>query len=174
VSAGRQTTLLVPVPEAEPLLGPHLAAWEPPRTSGIPAHVSVLYPFVSADEVDSRLLERLARLLSGHRPFDVVFVRTGRFPGESLVYLVPVPAAPFVSLTRAVWDAFPECPPYGGANDPIVPHLTAFRSPDAALLDRVEAELRAALPISSRAGEVWLMAEHAHGRWRERARLALG
>ena len=41
-----------------------------------------------------------------------------------MVYLAPEPAAPFVALTEAVGAEFPGFPPYGGAFDEVVPHLT--------------------------------------------------
>ena len=50
------------------------------------------------------------------------FERTGRFPG--VVWLAPEPAEPFIALTELLAAAFPDHPPYEGAHDEIVPHLT--------------------------------------------------
>ena len=40
------------------------------------------------------------------------------------VYLAPSPAAPFRQLTHELFRRFPEHPPYGGAFDDVVPHLS--------------------------------------------------
>ena len=72
----------------------------------------------------------------------------------------PEPAEPFRHLTRAVWAAFPDFPPYGGAFDGSVPHLTlAERAPgQAGELEAVEAAVRPELPLSQRIDHVLLVA----------------
>ncbi len=48
--------------------------------------------------------------------FDCAFGRREWF-GEDVPWLAPEPDEPFRDLTAAVWRAFPEQPPYGGAFD---------------------------------------------------------
>ena len=105
-------------PELEELRQHH----DPMAPLGVPAHVTLLYPFLPSAELTPAVRRRIARLTRGVRPFDAGFERTGRFPG--VVWLAPEPAEPFVALTELLAAAFPDHPPYGGAHDEIVPHLS--------------------------------------------------
>jgi 2'-5' RNA ligase len=140
----------------------------------VPAHVTVLYPFVTPESLDDAHVRRLTRLFDDVAPFDFVLRRIGWF-GEKVVYLAPEPAAPFVALTEGVVREFPQHAPYGGAFDEIVPHLTiGDRGPVAELRSAADA-VAPALPIRGRATEVWLMVgSSAPGAWRVHTRFALG
>jgi 2'-5' RNA ligase len=142
-------------------------------SSGVPAHVTILFPFVPASEIDDALLGDLEPLFARFAAFDVELRRTDRFPG--VLYLAPEPAAPFVSLTEAVMTAYPDFPPYGGVFESIVPHLTAAEG-DVHTLARAEAEIRELLPIGAQVRDVVLLEELEAdpSRWRARARFALG
>ena len=59
----------------------------------------------------------------------------GRFP--TVVYLAPEPSEPFDRLTEAIDARFPDFPPYAGAFDGVIPHLTITESA-AAPLDDIE------------------------------------
>ena len=142
-------------------------------SSGVPAHVTILFPFVPATEIDDRLLGDLGSLFSRFAAFGVEFRDTDRFPG--VLDLAPEPAAPFLSLTEAVVGEYPEFPPCGGVLDSIVPHLTAAEG-DAQVLGRAEAEIRSWLPITAHVHDVLLLeeVEPDFARWRNRARFELG
>lgn len=166
-----RSAVLVEVPEAEPVVGDWRQRYTFDAPAGIPAHVTILFPFVEParlGEVESRLAE----LVSGTAAFELTFARTARWP--ELLYLVPEPAEPFVALTRAVEREWPDQPPYGGAHETIVPHLTVAESPDSALLDRIAAEVGPQLPIATRVREASLFVEDHAGRWHEHGRLPFG
>jgi 2'-5' RNA ligase len=162
------TALLVPFPAAEPLTAPLWPRWKPPREHGIPAHVTLLYPFAPASRVGVGVLAELGALFAGTPAFDVRFDRTGRFP--EVVYLEPDPAEPFAALTRELVGRYPAYRPYGGVHDEIVPHLTAIRSPDGDALAAAEGELAAGPPVETRAEEAWLMGRRRDGAWERLAR----
>ncbi|HSL10921.1 MAG TPA: 2'-5' RNA ligase family protein [Actinomycetota bacterium] len=151
------TALLIEVPEAEPLVGRWRAAHDPSSALGVPAHVTLVFPFVDRERLDGDVASRVAAAIerSGVAPFDVRFERPGRFPG--VVYLEPAPAEPFLRLIGAVVDAFPDHPPYGGAFETVVPHLTVADDPEADL-DAIEASVRPGLPIVAPVRQVALMA----------------
>ena len=115
----KQTALVILVPEAEALVAEHRQRHDPSAAAGVPAHVTVLYPFRSV--VDDIAADAVGEIAAGVPAFDVVFTTLARFPGE-VVYLVPEPAEPFRRLTAATAAAFPDCPPYGGAIVDPVPH----------------------------------------------------
>ena len=162
--------MLVHVPEAEPVVGD----WRLRHTSdaplGIPPHVTLLVPFVPAEELTGEVEERLGRLLREVEPFEVTFPRTARFPG--ILYLEPQPSEPFSALTEAIVAEWPEHPPYEGMHDTVIPHLTVAEGEDD-LLERIRAEVEPQLPLQTRVSEAQLYVEDEAGRWHERTRLPL-
>jgi hypothetical protein len=141
----------------------------------MPAHVTVLFPFVSPAQVDDTNLNRLRACFHAHQPFDFVLDRVKQLPG--VICLAPEPDDPFRSLTLAVWAAFPECPPYDGKHPDIVPHLTVGCATDEQVLTSITRDLATVaerfLPIPASATEVTLM-DSRHGHWAIAATFALG
>jgi hypothetical protein len=160
------------VPEAEPLVGPLRRLYTGGGAAGMPPHITLIYPF--AGEVTNDVLTRLGDVLSGFRAFDLTLSETQRlgWTGETVLSLRPDPSEPFVAMTEALAAEFPDYPPYEGVFDEIVPHLTAAMSDDPALLDRLEAELAAGLPIHARVDAAGLFEPTPEG-WRLRTRLPL-
>jgi len=154
----RRTALIVPVPEAEPAVSALRREHDPSAALGVPAHITILVPFAPPEEVDE---QGLADLLGLFPAFDFVLDRIERFEdGEGAVWLHPQPSAPFVDLTAAVEQRWPEYPPYEGAFDEPIPHLTISAWP-------VDANVP--LPIACRARTVLLIEESEEdGRWSER------
>jgi 2'-5' RNA ligase len=89
----------------------------------VPAHVTVLYPFVAPEALTEDLITTLAAVVRSVTAFDCRFVRT-RWFDQDVLWLEPEPAQPFRQLTAAVWRPFPQHPPYAGAYDDVIPHLT--------------------------------------------------
>lgn len=156
----RATTILIlPVPCAEDVVQGSA------REAGIPAHITLLYPFLVGRTIDHDTENALATLLREVPSFNFALSEVGHFPG--VVYLAPEPAAPFVRLTQALAERWPDYQPYGGAFEDIVPHLTV--SYGETVPDRVAEQL----PLTARAEEVWLMSRVA-GRWVRRRSFPLG
>ena len=103
-----RTALVVAVPEAAAAVD----AWRE-RTSyakpsnGVPAHVTVVYPFVPMAEVDDAFVAGLQ--VRGHPVLRLRAPRVPPFP--AVLYLAPEPPEPFVSLTRPS-PPYPGFPPY--------------------------------------------------------------
>lgn len=165
-----ETALVVFVPEADALAaGLREDLGVPPLP--MEPHVSVLYPFRHPDLVGGEDLAALRDLFGSHEPFDFLLAETGRFP--EVVYLEPDPAGRFKALTEAVVERYPDCPPYWGLYEEVVPHCTVAHTDDAGVLAAAAAAVRPALPIASTARHVVLM-EEREGVWAERARFSLG
>ena len=160
--------LIVPVPEAEPVVGELRQAHDPVAEDGVPAHVTVLFPFVPRDEIDDALHAQLGHLFGQIAAFGYRFERVERF-GTTTVYLAPEPAEAFAALTRHVADRWPEHPPYGGVYDVVVPHLTVGDQLTGPVADDVEQQAALAMerhgPLTGRADEVVLMTQGSDGRW---------
>ena len=152
-----RSAVLVPVPEADVAGGP----WRGDQT-GIPMHVTLLFPFVPPERIDAEAQAALRGLLEPVAPFDYVLGGVCAFP-DGTTYLPPLPPEPFAGLVRAIARRWPEHPPYEGEHDTIVPHVTIPP-------EHVELERLAALgTIAARAEEAWLMVEQPGG-WATRAR----
>ncbi|WP_432563160.1 2'-5' RNA ligase family protein [Kineococcus sp. SYSU DK003] len=163
-----QTALVVEVPAADPVAGPWRARFDRAAAAGVPAHVTVCFPFLPPAEVDE---DALARLAAGTEPFVVTLGRTGTF-GDAVLWLDPEPAGPFRELTRAVTAAFGVLP-YGGAHGDPVPHLTVAEDPDDLAAVRADVERR--LPLTQRVEALTLLqGEFVPAGWRVRRRFPLG
>ncbi|MHB9855852.1 2'-5' RNA ligase family protein [Streptomyces krungchingensis] len=165
-----QTGLVVRIPEAEPAVRAWRERLDPSAGEGVPAHVTVLFPFLDERRIDRDTHTALGEVIGRHRPFEVRFARCGGFPG--ILYLAPEPEAPFRRLTEAIADRWPEAPPYGGQFDDVVPHLTVAQGQDATVLAEVGTDLRGRLPVTACVSAVDLMV-HDGVRWRLRASFPL-
>ena len=161
-----QSASVVPVPEAEPWVKDLRERYDPIAAVGMPAHITVLFPFIPPDLLTDSDLARAAGIFRCFQSFEFRLEQVGRFP-ESL-YLVPEPDEPFISLTEAIMREFPEYPPYGGKFTEIIPHLTvANRSVELSAI--AEAKLLVIMkdlgPIHATCDVVELY-ENSSGYWR--------
>lgn len=162
-----ESALLVPVPAAEDLVREHRLAHDPVAPLGIPAHITVLYPFVPPAALDASVERAVADVLAGFAPFDYTLLDVRRFD-DGVLYLAPEPHEPFAALTDALAARWPEHPPYGGGFDTVIPHLTVAMA-DGAPVAAMEQHLRRGLPLRTRAEEVWLMEGRVDDGWVKRA-----
>lgn len=141
---------------------------------GVPAHATVLYPFVAPALLRRPVRERLAAVAADVAPFDVTLVGRARWPTVTWVRLEP--ATPFVAIVDRLQAAFPGFPLYGPDFDlPFVPHLTIVDD-DAIDHDAVGGNRAwAALPLQCRIGHLTVIARPGPGgRWRTVWRVPLG
>ncbi|THD05825.1 2'-5' RNA ligase family protein [Rhodanobacter lindaniclasticus] len=168
-----QSALIVRVPEAEAWVGSLRDRFDPSAGQGVPAHITVLYPFMPPELLSGQVLGGIRQALLPIAPFDFQLARVGRFPATT--YLAPDPVAPFMELTRRLVGHFPGYLPYAGEHEEVVPHLTVAHG-NAAEAAKAEVELCAALagrgPICSTCREVVLL-ENSRGRWRAMQAFAL-
>jgi GrpB-like predicted nucleotidyltransferase (UPF0157 family)/2'-5' RNA ligase len=144
---------------------------DPAAAAFIPAHVTLLYPFVPAESIGDQVIEELASMFAAGSSFHVSFEETASFSNE-ILYLAPNPAKRFSELTNELSEKF-GLQPYGGVFDEVVPHLTIGHIRHRGVFDTAAKGVAPLLPISSIAKEVWLMEERSD-RWYVRQRFALG
>src|SRR3712207_8306425 len=99
------TALIVAVEPAEPVVGALRARLDPSASWGVPAHITVLYPFLAPDAVDERVRAVLAEVVAAVPAFDLALTRTAWF-GDAVLWLAPEPAGPLRDLTAAVAARF--------------------------------------------------------------------
>jgi 2'-5' RNA ligase len=167
-----RTALLIPVPEAEPAVGRWRQLFDPSAQSGVPPHITLIFPYLSSDRCDTRVLGMLREMFRRVPEFDYALSEFGEFPG--VVFLKPRPNEPFIALIKSLADRFPEAPPYGGSFPTIIPHLTIAHSDDATEMAKLSADVSCSLPIRCHAHEVHLMREMIDGQWHLSERFGLG
>jgi 2'-5' RNA ligase len=130
---------------------------------GVPAHITLIYPFVPAERLDASVRRRVARALGSQPPFAFRLSAARRWPNT--LYLAVDPAAPFEGMVRSLVAAFPGHPPYAGAF-PYVPHVTIAEGADRALA-RLTRDL--SVPVSEQdVTRILLIAQGRDGTWRVR------
>ena len=168
--AGRSAVIVeMPLP---PALAAVRDAGDTMARLGVPPHVTVLFPFLPADQLAPSVRASLAQIAAGHSRF----VATMGSPElrEEMVWLVPLDQRPFLQLTAAVHARWPRHPPYEGAHPELIAHLTLIETPDRRAQ---EAALAAVLKVGAfdvAVTDVTLLAEDDAGRWDRRWRLPLG
>ena len=169
------SALIVTIPEAEPVVAPHRELFDRAASWGVPAHVTVLFPFLPPGEIDERVLEKLGRAAATVPAFFVALDRLGWF-GERVVWLAPEPAEPFQRLTAAVTAHFPGVRPYDGAFDEVVPHLTIGHDHPVDVLKAAGEAVLPQLPIRARVDTLRLITgrRESGGSWLTRALFPLG
>lgn len=174
----RVTVLLLAVPEVEPAVHQLRMRFDPSAREGIPAHVTLIYPFLPRRRIGQHEVARLASLFARASAFDYQLVGVAGFPG--VIYLTPCPPDPFVSLVEQLVAAFPDAPPYGGVFVQIVPHVAIVNRTVAGGGGEVAVDagpicdqLATLLPVRCRAAEVLLLQAGWRG-WRVARRFPLG
>jgi 2'-5' RNA ligase len=157
-----RSALIVEVPEAEPLVREWRAKHDWSAQHGVPAHITLLVPFVPTETIDDRLHAELRALFAAHPAFSFRLARVARFP--EVAWLAPEPVEPFKALIEAIASQYPEYPPYEGIHDEVIPHLTVAEG-GTELQNEVDAALTPALPISAEARSVSLILEDESGWW---------
>ena len=166
MSSQEVTALVILVAEAEAVVKELREKYDPSAADGMPAHISVIYPFKPFQDVTQNVIDELTAIIARRSRFAFSLAETKRFP--KVLYLAPRPDTPFKELTHDVAAHYPETPPYGGANSEVVPHLTIAHPAEADQLDRIAAEFHLAaeggLPIDTDAESVQLMVKR-QGVW---------
>ncbi|MFE2271018.1 2'-5' RNA ligase family protein [Streptomyces lavendulae] len=164
------TAVVIVLPDAAPLLD---AAWriDPALVRrGVPAHVSLLYPFVPQPALTGRDEEAVRSLAA-------------RFPAADLLLEEVVTASGFVAVgvpgLQPLVDAFrarwPGLRPYGGrfGARPAAHVTVAMGADDPAAAARVRAAIGSLLPLRTRAAAVQLVVQ-TEGGWQPRFTAPLG
>jgi 2'-5' RNA ligase len=153
----QQSALIVAVPEAEPAVGRFRATLDRASGWGVPAHVTVLFPFLPPSGITEEAVAVVRAAVASVPRFEVTFRRVDWF-GTDVLWLAPEPDTGFRALTRAVYRRFPDTPPYGGAHgDDAVPHLTIGHDKPVPVLRAAGAEVATQLPVAASIERVLLI-----------------
>ncbi|MEV8503786.1 2'-5' RNA ligase family protein [Actinoplanes sp. NPDC051475] len=169
------SALIVPVPTAEPAVRHHRAHLDRAAGWGVPAHITVLYPFLPPARITAAVLDTLRDIVAGVPRFTAAITHADWF-GDTVVWLAPTPAEPFTTLTHAIAARFPGAQPYEGAHPDVVPHLTIGHDHPPATLRAAADEAATHLPITADIDAVHLIQgiPAPGGPWHTAAELPLG
>jgi 2'-5' RNA ligase len=169
-----QAAIIVPIPEAERAVGPFRTVLDRAASWGVPAHVTVLYPFLPPDRINEAVRTAVRDIVAAVPRFDIMLSRVEWF-GDAVVWLAPQPDQPFRELTAALWRRFPEAPPYAGAHPDVVPHLTIGHDAARPVLENAAKVVSTHLPIRAAIDVVQLITGTPnHGPWRTVCEFPLG
>jgi hypothetical protein len=169
-----ETAIVLTVLEAEPVVGSWRRQCTRNGAEGMPAHITLLYPFTDTSQYVAGRGREIEDVFGRFARFGFTLTSTAYFRARpSVLYLEPDPPDPFTAMTKALFAQFPEHPPYGGAHEMVIPHLTVAEHDDLDALSRIEDEVRGHLPIEAIALEAQLM-QHTLEGWRVRRRFSLG
>ena len=172
-SLGPHSGLILEIPEAEPAVARLRERLDASAPLGIPAHITVLFPFVPPGTIDPAVLAELTHLFAAVSRFRFRLDHTDWF-GDEVLWLGPRDPGPFRALTEAVHRAFPAFPPFEGQFSDVIPHLTVGKGHPVTDLRAAEESVQVHLPIEGHATEVALVTQQsAGGRWIKAATFAL-
>lgn len=170
--AGSSAVLLC-VPEAEPVVHAWRSTGDPSAARGVPAHVTLLSPFLPAYRIDAGVHAELAWFFAGIDAFSLRFSAVGCFEHAGVLFLEP-DGDGLDELADALARRWPETPPYGGKHRHPHAHLTVVHTDDDALRTRAGAAVEQRLPLTARASHAALWVCDAGGRWTETALFPFG
>lgn len=173
MSQATDSALVILVPDVEHLVAQYRAQYDPAAGAGMPAHITINYPFKDHTNRGDALIPVLEDLFTAFPKFRIKLANFAQFPG--VLYLQPEPQGPIVDLVNAVSRKFPGSPPYGGKYKTVSPHLTVAHVGQELLekiRTQIEGEVSASLPVEILVEVVSLM-EYSDGAWKKKASFPL-
>ncbi|HVK26724.1 MAG TPA: 2'-5' RNA ligase family protein [Nocardioides sp.] len=142
------TVLVIPVPALEEHVRGRWEHYEPGWVSRDPAfthaHITALAPFLPTPSADD--LAAVGAMARATPAFSYTLTDVAAFP-NGIIHLEPSPPGPFAALTAALWERFPQCPPYAGEFADVVPHLTLDQAAGDLSVESVRRTLAHLLPV---------------------------
>ncbi|MCE9623792.1 MAG: 2'-5' RNA ligase family protein [Actinomycetia bacterium] len=175
MSQSALSALVVEVAAAESLVGHWRRRHDSAAGRGMPAHITALFPFRAPESLARIELQGLTNLAAQTQRHRYALGAVDAF--DTAIFLRPFPDEWFRQLTARLFEAFPDCPPYGGAYPDVVPHLTVAQTAGgeahATLRLAIEAAMSPALPIACEATALSLFINE-NGQWTLAQRFPFG
>jgi 2'-5' RNA ligase superfamily protein len=172
LSAHEFTTLFGPVAAAEPVVADIRLEHDWPAGEGVPAHVTLLGPFLPPQQITDGVIERAGQVVGrAIRPsFSLTEVRRV----ADIAYLAVEPDDGLRAVTAELEEAFPQAPRYGEEFGGPLYHVTIARECGEELFAKIADRLAPSLPILATVEEVVLVEHGDQSGTRLRARFPLG
>jgi 2'-5' RNA ligase len=108
--SAEQSALVVTVPNAEPTVASLRARLDSRAALGVPAHITILYPFMAPAQLSTVVVAELSGLFGSSEQFEITLASIGWF-GREVLYLRPEPDEPLRQLTALLNQRWPNWPP---------------------------------------------------------------
>jgi 2'-5' RNA ligase len=128
---------------------------------GVPAHITLLYPFAEPDAIDESLADAVATIVGRHAAMTLRLPGGRRWPDT--LYASVEPDEPVRALQGELAAAFPSLPLYGGGID-FIPHVSIVEGDAARTAEALDDPAWASLPTAFRTVAVALITAR-DGRW---------
>jgi len=140
---------------------------------GVPAHLTLLYPFIAPADLSDHDRQRIASILKQHPAIDYSLGGIRAWP--TALYLEVQPVSPFTQLVEGLVAAYPAWVPYGGEFS-YVPHVTVaeLRPADSLQIAHAPRFSGPRRPLRRRAERAILIVQDQADRWHTRWRFELG
>jgi len=173
--APTQTALIIPIPQAEPAVADLRARFDRSFTWGVPAHVTICFPFLPPAEINQAVLTAVRETVRTVPRFELTLTGPAWF-GDRVLWLAPEPDAPLRALIVAICARFPQARPYDGEFDDIVPHLTVGHDQPPGVLHAAADTVATRLPVAAPITALRLIAGRPEpdGDWQTLAEFPLG
>ena len=169
----RESALVILAPEIDRFVSKWRERYDPSTRRGVPAHITLLYPWRPAPLSDADIAA-ITTTLEGIERFRVRLHNFGRFPG--VLYLKPEDHGEIKALMTRLFAAFPECPPYDGRFADAIPHLTIADIAEDRLVQiegAIRSDLAPQLPASVAINEIAVLEQGEEGMFTVRTRIGL-
>lgn len=155
------TILIVAVPEAEQTVSLWRESHDPSAAKGVPAHITLLYPFLPTGDLRSGDSDKLRSVIVAVPRFSFTWSHVAVIP--RVTWLAPEPADIFRNITRRIVRRFPSTAV--AAQRQPSPHLTVIDHTEtdtdyASAHDRFVAPSSGCFPIKAKMQTVLLLAKH--------------
>jgi 2'-5' RNA ligase len=151
-----KSAVIIPFPHLDGIVDTWRRVLDPAQRRGIPAHVTLLFPFADPADLSVEILMLLSDYFSRVEKFNVTFASTAWFD-DRVVYLQPRPEQQFRTMTKQLHQCFPSYLPYGGKFADPIPHLTLGDGGPLESLRKAESVVSDNFPIETEVTEAWLM-----------------
>jgi 2'-5' RNA ligase len=139
---------------------------------GLPAHATLLYPFLEPRLLDADVRRRIADVAARSGSFEYRLAGAGHWP--EVVFVAVEPIEPFVALQAALAATFPAYPIYGEPPGfTFIPHVTVAEGPDTDVPAALAHPGWGQVPRRARATALEVIAGKGRG-WRLVWRVRLG
>jgi 2'-5' RNA ligase len=168
ISKHSESAIIVPVPEVEQLVSDIRKRYDPSALVGVPAHITINYPFKPYLNNPKEVSQDLIKIISSYSQFTFKLMEICTF--TRTVYLSPQPVDPFLSIIKAITNQFPDSQPYEGEFPQPIPHLTLAQINEDELFkikEEIINQIGSFLPIAARASELWLI-DNSEEIWKRR------
>lgn len=153
----------------------HRELYQERIAENIPFSLTLLYPWIPAASVTEDDLAELGSFFSARPPLEFDLTQVKEFPG-AVAYAAPQRDAELRATMKALWQLYPQYPPYGEPGNEPPPHATLGRygGDTPITFQQARERVEPLLPVHCVVEQATLLEEYEPDRLRLRATFPFG